>query len=63
MDETRKKLETFSKELDGLVLKIAAKASDFRRYPHYETGDKLDKAMIYVQAALTKLFKARECLC
>lgn len=63
MEETKKRLEAFSKELEDLVLKIAAKAKDFRRYPHYETGDKFDKAAIYCQAARTKLFKARESLC
>jgi rRNA-processing protein FCF1 len=63
MQDVKKELESLAKKLDALVLKIAAKASEFRRYPHYETGDKLDRCAIYVSAARTKCAKARNELC
>jgi hypothetical protein len=63
MEQAQKMVEHFSKELEQLVLALAVIAKNYRKYPHYETGDKLDKAMIYVSAARTKLFKARESLC
>ncbi len=63
MEQVKKELEQVAKKLDDLVLRIAAKANDFRRYPHWETGDKFDKAAIYVSAARTKIAKARNELC
>jgi hypothetical protein len=63
MESVKKEIEVMAKKLDDLVMKIAAKASDFRRYPYYETGDKLDRCGIYVNAARTKLAKARNELC
>jgi len=60
MEEIRAKLTKIGKELEDLVLKIAVKANEHRRYPHYEQGDKLDKCAIYTSAAATKVFRARE---
>lgn len=51
------------KELEQTVLALAVIAKNYRRYPHFEQGDKLDRAMIYANAARTKLHKARESLC
>jgi hypothetical protein len=60
MEETRKELVRLGKNLEDLVLKISVKAKEFRRYPHYEAGDRFDRAAIYVNAAAVKLHKARQ---
>lgn len=63
MENLKKEIEILAKKLDNLVLRIAAKANDNRRYPHFEVGDKLDRAAIYISAARTKCAKARNELC
>jgi hypothetical protein len=63
VEDLKKEIETIAKKLDNLVLKIAAKAKNNRRYPHFEIGDKLDRAAIYISAARTKCAKARNELC
>ena len=63
MEDLKKEIENLAKKLDALVLKICAKANEHRRYPHYEVGDKLDRAAIYISAARTKCAKARNELC
>lgn len=63
MEEAKKIVENASKELEKVVLALAVIAKSYRNYPHFEKGDKLDKAMIYCQAARTKLHNARQELC
>ena len=63
MENLKKEIEAVAKKLDDLVLKTAAKAKEHRHYPHYEVGDKLDRAAIYISAARTKVAKARNELC
>jgi len=60
MDKAKKMVDNVGKELENVILALAVIAKDYRRYPHYEIGDKLDKCMIYCQAARTKLHNARQ---
>jgi len=62
MEPLKRKIETMAKELEMLMIEIAVKAKSHRQYPYFEIGDKLDKAAIYVSAAQTKLYRARDAL-
>jgi hypothetical protein len=59
MKDIQDKLRKIHEVIDSMVLEIAAKAKENRRYPHYETSDKLDRCMIYTQNAGLKIAKAR----
>lgn len=62
METLKNKINKKAKELEALVMEIAVKANQNRQYPHFEIGDRLDRAAIYTNAATTKLFRARDAL-
>jgi hypothetical protein len=63
MEQAKKMIENASKELEQLILGVAVIAKSYRNYPHFETGDKLDRALVYLQAARVQLHRARSELC